>query len=169
MSRSKAPSRIRPSLWSRSMSLPVRPAGLAAAFAALAFTITASPTRALDTAPAPHAAGQAAPLAIKTPVDLDRAIIAEVKAPPEVMKNLPPLSDVIGPRLTGSKNLERANNWTAEKMKSYGLENVRLEPWEIPVGWERGRATMKLIEPDNGRELTIASRAWTPGTNGKVT
>ena len=57
------------------------------------------------------------------------------------MKNLQYLSDVIGPRLTGSENLEQANNWTAEKMKAYGLENVRLEPWEIPVGWERGKAT----------------------------
>ena len=85
------------------------------------------------------------------------------------MKNLQHLSDVIGPRLTGSKNLERANNWTAEKMKAYGLENVRLEPWEIPIGWERGKATMKIIEPDNGRYLTIASAAWTPGTQGKVT
>jgi hypothetical protein len=149
------------------MSLPLRPAGLATAFAALVFTIT--PTRAIDTAPAPHAAGQAAPLAVKTPVDLDHAIIAEIKNHSEIMKNLQYISDVIGARLTGSKNLERANNWTAEKMKSYGLENVRLEPWEIPVGWERGRATMKIIEPDTGRELTIASRAWTPGTNGKVT
>ena len=72
-------------------------------------------------------------------------------------------------RLTGSANLEKANKWTAEKMKAYGLENVRLEPWEIPYGWERGRAEMKLIEPDTGRSLLIASRGWTTGTKGKVT
>jgi hypothetical protein len=85
------------------------------------------------------------------------------------VKNLEYMSDVIGGRLTGSKNLEKANNWTAEKMKAYGLENVRLEPWEIPVGWERGRATMRVVEPDNGRELLIAAAGWTPGTKGKVT
>ena len=53
-------------------------------------------------------------------------------------------------------------------MKSYGLENVRLEPWEIPVGWERGHARMKVVEPGTGLELLIASAGWTPGTKGKV-
>lgn len=150
------------------MAMPLRPVGLATVFSALVFTIMPTSTRAVDNAPLPRLGGQPAPAEIKTPVDLDRAIIAEIKNRTELMKNLQYLSDVIGARLTGSKNAERANNWTAEKMKSYGLENVRLEAWEIPVGWERGRASMKIIEPDTGRELTIASRAWTPGTNGKV-
>ena len=75
---------------------------------------------------------------------------------------------MIGPRLTGSENLKRANEWAAEKMKSYGLSNVHLEPWTIPVGWQRGTATARLIEPDNGRTLTVASMGWTPGTKGPV-
>jgi hypothetical protein len=157
--------------WSSSMSLPLRPVGLTTAFAALVFTILPTPTQARDNAPLPRPAGRVANTTreIKTAVDLDRAIIAEIKERSELMKNLQYLSDEIGARLTGSKNAERANNWTAEKMKEYGLENVRLEPWEIPVGWERGKASMKIIEPNTGRELIIASRAWTPGTNGKVT
>jgi carboxypeptidase Q len=132
----------------------------AVAFLALALFVTPW-TPAAETAPSPRS-----PIA---PADFDKAIIAEVKARSELMKNLQYLSDVIGARLTGSKNLERANHWTAEKMKSYGLVNVRLEPWEIPLGWERGKATMKIIEPETGRELMIASAGWTPGTNGKVT
>ena len=103
------------------------------------------------------------------PQVFDKAIIAEVKSRTELMKNLQYLSDMIGARLTGSKNMERANHWTADKMKSYGLENVRLEPWEIPVGWERGKATMKIVEPDTGRDLMIASGGWMPSTKGKVT
>ena len=99
----------------------------------------------------------------------DLAIIDEVKTRSEIMKNLGYLSDVIGPRLTGSPSLEKANNWAAELMKGYGLENVRLEPWEIPVGWQRGTATMTLLEPNAGRNLLVASRGWTPGTKGKVT
>jgi carboxypeptidase Q len=142
----------------------VRPWLLATAFASLAFLVT--PTFAVDVAPAPRQAGSLPE--IKTPADLDQAFIIEIKHRTELMKNLQHLSDVIGCRLTGSKNLERANNWTAEKMKSYGLENVHLEPWEIPVGWERGIARMKVVEPETGRELTIASRAWSPGTKGKV-
>jgi hypothetical protein len=102
-------------------------------------------------------------------LELDSKIIAEAQKSSEIMKNLGYLSDVIGPRLTGSANLKRANEWTAEVMRSYGLTNVQLEPWEIPVGWERGTATMKLIDPDNGRCLTVAAGGWTGSTNGKVT
>ncbi len=103
------------------------------------------------------------------PADLDKALMAEIKAKSEIMKNLEYLSDKIGGRLTGSANLEKANKWTAEKMKSYGLVNVRLEPWEIPYGWERGTATMKLVEPNGGLSLLVASAGWAPGTKGKVT
>ncbi len=99
---------------------------------------------------------------------LDQRILAEAQKGSEIMANLTHLSDVIGPRLTGSQALSRANAWAAEKMKSYGLNEARLEPWTIPEGWERGRATARLIEPDNGRSLTVASMAWYPGTRGKV-
>jgi hypothetical protein len=119
---------------------------------------------------APAAAAPAAPAAPKGPADLlDDRIIAEAKANPEVMANLTYLSDMIGPRLTGSPALKRANEWAADKMKSYGLENVRLEPWSIPVGWERGTVTARIIDPDNGRQLLMASLGWTPGTEGKIT
>src|SRR5262249_51225451 len=80
---------------------------------------------------APLTAEEQAALAI------DQKLLAEAKDHSEIMKNLTYISDVIGPRLTGSQNLERANKWTAEKMKEYGLENVHLEPWTVPVGWER--------------------------------
>jgi len=110
-----------------------------------------------------------APVTRLSATETDQKILAEIKARSEIMKNLEYLSDRIGGRLTGSANLEKANRWTADKMKSYGLENVRLEPWEIPYGWERGRAEMKLIEPNTGRSLTIASRGWAPGTKGKIT
>src|SRR4051794_261639 len=63
---------------------------------------------------------------------------------PQVMANLEYLSDRIGPRLTGSARLKRANDWTAEKMKEYGLENVHLEPYTIPRGWERGSVKARI-------------------------
>jgi hypothetical protein len=100
---------------------------------------------------------------------LDTKIIAQVKDAPEIMANLTYLSDQIGPRLTGSAALKRANEWAAEKMRSYGLSNVHLEPWTIPVGWERGTASARIVEPANGRSLILASMGWTPGTKGKVT
>lgn len=103
------------------------------------------------------------------PVALDKKIIADIKANSHVSNNLQHLCDVIGPRLTGSANLKKANEWAAEKMKEYGLTNVKLEPWEIPVGWERGTATMKMIEPNPGKQIPVAANAWTPGTKGKIT
>lgn len=124
------------------------------------------PVAAVDTAPAPRAAAAAKTLSAG---ELDQALMAEVKANSELMKNLEYLSDVIGPRLTGSKNLERANEWAAKKMKAYGLENVRLEPWEIPVGWERGPASMTIVEPDTRVRCAVAAVGWTPGLDGKVT
>ena len=99
---------------------------------------------------------------------IDKSIMDEATKRSELMANLTYLSDVIGHRLTGSASLKRANEWMAEKMKSYGLVNVQLEAWSIPEGWERGPASARLIEPDISRSIPIASRAWLPGTNGKI-
>ena len=79
---------------------------------------------------------------------LDKKLINQVKEGPDLMANLTYLSDMIGARLTGSPALKRANEWTAEKMRSYGLSNVHLEPWTIPVGWERGTAYARIVEPE---------------------
>ena len=128
---------------------------LRAAFAAVCVLALAATARAQESAE-------------KAALELDAKIMADAQKTSEIMKNLGYLSDIIGPRLTGSANLKRANEWGLEVMKKYGLSNVHLEPWEIPIGWERGTATMKLIDPDNGRSLTVASAGWSPGTNGKV-
>ena len=52
-------------------------------------------------------------------------------------------------------------------MKANGLENVHLESYTIPRGWERGKVEMTIVE--NGLMVEAAQSAWTPGTVGKVT
>jgi hypothetical protein len=99
---------------------------------------------------------------------LDKKIIAEAKTSSEIMANLTYLSDVIGPRLTGSAALKLANEWAAEKMRAYGLSNVHQEGWTVPVAWERGPCSLRLIEPGGGRALIAASMAWTPSTKGRI-
>ncbi len=94
-------------------------------------------------------------------------IIAEERDHAQVMANLEYLSDIIGPRLTGSIRLKRANDWTLEKMKQYGLENVHLESYTIPRGWERGAVSARILEP-NGVTISAAQAAWSPGTNGTI-
>jgi carboxypeptidase Q len=115
-------------------------------------------------APAPAALAPAN----SDPIALDKKIIAEAKNGSTIMANLTHLSDVIGPRLTGSAALKQANEWATEKMRSYGLSNVHLEGWTIPIGWERGPASLRIIEPSNGRSLTVAAMGWTPGTKGRI-
>jgi hypothetical protein len=77
------------------------------------------------------------------------------------------LTDVIGPRLTGSAGVRRANEWTVERMRAYGVDSAALEPWPFGVTWQRGPLTMRLLSPHE-RVLQAVSWAWAPGTNGPV-
>lgn len=104
---------------------------------------------------------------LQDPKEAAQKFIAMERDNSDVMTNLEYLSDMIGPRLTGSGRLKRANDWTAEKMKAYGLENVHLEPYTIPRGWERGKVEMTIVE--NGLTVEAAQSAWTPGTPGRIT
>src|SRR5882724_10865287 len=82
----------------------------------------------------------------------------------EVMQNLQYLSDVIGPRLTGSSAARRANDWTLERFMAYGLE-AHLEPWKFGGTWTRGPMRARMTAP-RAHEVTAASWAWAPGTGG---
>jgi carboxypeptidase Q len=110
----------------------------------------------------------AAPLAAQSRVDTAGAgaLVDQAMNRSEVMRNLQYLSDVIGPRLSGSAAMRRANRWTAERFSSYGL-SVRLEPYRFGVTWERGGASLRLLAPFS-REITAHSWAWTEGTGGKA-
>ena len=49
------------------------------------------------------------------------------------------LTDVIGARLTGSPAMKEANDWTRERLRSWGLANAHLEPWgPFGLGWSFG-------------------------------
>jgi carboxypeptidase Q len=98
----------------------------------------------------------------------DKKIIDFAKENSQVMDNLEYLCDQIGPRLTGSPRLKKANDWTADKMKEYGLDNVHLESYTIPVAWERVKCEARVLEP-NGMDIMVFAQPWTPGTRGKVT
>src|SRR5512143_987154 len=90
------------------------------------------------------------------------AIIAQATDHSEVMKNLQYLSDVIGPRLSGSPAMRRANDWTMQRFRDYGLE-ATIEAYPFGVTWERGEASLWLTSPFR-REIEAHSWAWTEGT-----
>jgi len=81
----------------------------------------------------------------------------------QVMETLSYLSDVIGPRLTGSPNLRRANEWTREKLSSWGLTNAHLEAWgPFGRGWSLKRFSAQVVEPQTF-PLIGCPDAWSPG------
>ena len=82
----------------------------------------------------------------------------------QVMKNLQYLTDVIGPRLTGSAATRAANDWTMKQFQGYGLD-ARLEQWNFGGTWERGPMWMRLVAPRT-HDVVAASWAWAPGTGG---
>ena len=77
------------------------------------------------------------------------------------------LTDVIGPRLTGSAGMRRANEWTQQKFREYGADRAELETWKFGVGWTRGPMTLRMTAPQQ-RELLGVSWAWAPGTDGPL-
>lgn len=79
------------------------------------------------------------------------------------MHTLRDLSDGFGGRLTGSPAYNRAAEWAAERFRSYGIANVRLDPFTIPNGWVRGTARGELLTPLS-RPLNLESLGWSPST-----
>jgi carboxypeptidase Q len=98
----------------------------------------------------------------------DKRILQEVQEHNQLMENIEHLSDVIGPRLTGSEQLKTAEGWAASVARQYNLENVHLEGWKIAHSWQRGPAQAQIVKPVL-RMLNIASAGWSPSTNGPVT
>ena len=87
----------------------------------------------------------------------------------EVMRTLSHLSDVIGPRLTGSPALRRANEWTRDKLTAWGLSNAHLEPWgPFGRGWTLKRFSAEAVEP-LAFPLQAFPRAWSPGLDAPLT
>jgi carboxypeptidase Q len=86
----------------------------------------------------------------------------------QIMRTLHYLSDLYGPRLTGSPNLRAAEEWAVKQMKDWELDNAHLEPWTFGhPGWVNERASGFIVSPVKD-SLTFKVLAWTPGTKGAV-
>ena len=94
-----------------------------------------------------------------------QAILEEIDKRSELMANIEYLCDMIGPRLTGSPNLTKANQWTRDKFQQYGLSKPHLESWTIERAWTRGDAKGRVVVPVEQRIL-LESAGWSPSTHG---
>jgi hypothetical protein len=86
----------------------------------------------------------------------------------QVMDHVSWLSDVYGPRLTGSPAIQQASEWAMKKFAEWGLANVHQERWKFGKGWSLVRFNANLIEPQV-QPIIGYPQSWTPGTKGTVT
>lgn len=92
-----------------------------------------------------------------------RKLASEVLLGPS-MDTLRELTDTFGGRLSGSPAYQHAADWAAAKFRSYGIAEVRLEPFTIPSGWQRGMAHAEMLLPLRRRPLHVESVGWAPST-----
>jgi len=99
--------------------------------------------------------------------DADQKIAGEVKAHSELVKNLEYLTTQIGPRLTGSPQMQAASDWTLKRFKDYGVD-AHLETAEIAHSWTRGLETAEITSPIQQR-VAIRAFGWSKATPGEIT
>jgi carboxypeptidase Q len=86
----------------------------------------------------------------------------------QVLRTLHVLTDVYGPRLTGSPNHKNAAEWALKQLREWGLENAHLEPWEFGhSGWLNERFSGHITSPVRD-SLVGEVLAWTPSTTGAL-
>ncbi len=110
----------------------------------------------------------AKPEPAKPPTDPIERIKQEAMSKSQVMTTLSYLTDVIGPRLTASPNMKRANDWTRDQLAGWGLADAHLEKWgPFGKGWTLKKFSIQVVEPQC-IPLIAYPKAWSPGTGGPV-
>jgi hypothetical protein len=105
----------------------------------------------------------------REPISADPVVTAIVELAAiesEVDDHLRVLAVDIGPRLTGSTQLANAERWAIERFEAWGLAVTRERWGELPVAFERGKASGQVIRPER-EPLEFTTWAWTPGTHGQ--
>jgi len=85
----------------------------------------------------------------------------------QVMETAAQLTDVHGPRLTGSPQYKKAADWARRQLETWGLANAHLESWPFGRGWSFERCSAHVVSP-TAFPLVALPKAWTAGTDGPV-
>ena len=111
---------------------------------------------------------------VGSPEKIDLSVVQEIRHEAfgqnsKVMDSAFYLTDVYGPRLTGSPNIKAAGEWTVKKLSEWGLANAKMEAWgPFGRGWSCTRFVAEMKEPEF-QPLIGFVQPWSPGTNGDVT
>lgn len=151
---------------SASNAHPAMPAPADTAPAVPGTTVTA-PAAAARAADATAAAGATAGAAVSPLLAPAQMLATEIAARSEMPRNLEELCDDIGPRMSGTPALRRAQEWAMLKLSRYGASNVHLEGYDLGRPWQRGLAQARLLNA-SGQHLNVLQRAWTEGTRGTI-
>jgi hypothetical protein len=111
-------------------------------------------------------------LAAQAPERVDADAIARIREQglkqSKVMDHLFQMTDVHGPRLTGSPGFEAAGDWAVATLKSWGLQNARKERWPYGTGWSLSAFHATMTAPQTMPIIGLP-KAWSAGTKGTVT
>jgi putative SOS response-associated peptidase YedK len=121
-------------------------------FANIPASARQTPAPADPSAQTPAAQQQQGPRARPTPDPNDpvQRIRDEALNRSQVMQTLSHLTNIIGPRLTGSPGMRRANEWTRDRLTEWGLVNAKLEPWgAFGRGWTLRQFSAAVVEPQS--------------------
>lgn len=98
--------------------------------------------------------------------EVNALIRAQALDQSEVMELASWMTDVYGPRLTGTPNLAKAKGWAKEQLEAWGWQNVREEAWgPFGRGWELKHFEFSGLEPSY-YPIIAYPKAWSPSTNG---
>jgi carboxypeptidase Q len=107
--------------------------------------------------------------------EVNAKIRAEAENNSQIMRTMHYLTDVYGPRLTGSPNFKAAADYAVKQMTEWGFKNGHLEEWNFVnadgtarPGWLNERFSGFILSPVKD-SLVGEVLAWTPSTKGTVT
>jgi hypothetical protein len=105
----------------------------------------------------------------QSPVDLGTVsrIKQEALSRSQVMDHVGWMSDVYGPRITGTPNFERASEWAMKRFTEWGLANVHQERWAFGQGWRVERFSAHIIAPEP-QPIIGFPRTFSPSTKGMI-
>ncbi len=92
----------------------------------------------------------------------EKIIVGDIWASNEQFQNLVKMCDEFGSRFAGTEGEKKAVEFTAGRLKAYGLTKVAVEPFRY-TGWFRRTAEMEMVKPFR-QELPCISLALSPST-----
>ena len=86
----------------------------------------------------------------------------------QVMDHAGWMSDVYGPRVTGTPNYQRASDWAVKRFTDWGFSNVHTERFPFGQGWRVEWFAINMVAPEP-MPIIGYPRTYSPSTKGGVT